>query len=106
MDKDWIMRTAGVVGEAASTAMAFGEALSKLSFVMTEEPGCGHYDDPEPAKAVALEDVRAALAAKSRDGFTAEVRALLAKHGASRLSEVKQEEYAALLAEAEALGNA
>lgn len=56
-------------------------------------------------KPVTLETVRAVLAEKSRAGHTAEVRALLEKHGAAKLSEINSAEYPALLAEAEVLGN-
>lgn len=56
-------------------------------------------------KPLTLEAVRSALAEKSRAGHTAEVRALLEKHGAARLSEIDPAEYPALLAEAEVLGN-
>jgi len=56
-----------------------------------------------PAKVVTQEQVRAVLAEKSCDGFTAEVRALLEKHGAKKLSEINPDRYAALLADAEAL---
>lgn len=62
--------------------------------------------DPEPAeKAITLEAVRAILAEKSYAGHTAEVRAILEKHGAVRLSEINPAKYPALLAEAEVLGN-
>ena len=54
---------------------------------------------------VTLEQVRGVLAEKSRDGYTDAVRALLVKHGANKLSEIEPAEYAALLAETEALGN-
>ena len=54
-------------------------------------------------KALTLEEVRAVLAEKSRSGHTEEVRGLLAKHGADKLSEIDPAEYAALLAEAEVL---
>lgn len=54
-------------------------------------------------KAVTLEQVRAVLADKSHDGFTAEVRTLLEKHGAKKLSEIDPANYAALLADAEEL---
>ena len=57
-------------------------------------------------KALTLEEVRAVCADKSRKGFTAEVKAILTKHGADKLSEVDPTEYKALLAEAEVLGNA
>ena len=54
-------------------------------------------------KPVTLEQVRAVLAEKSHDGFTAEVRALLEKYGASKLSQIDPSKYADLLAEAEIL---
>ena len=39
---------------------------------------------PEPEKALTLEEVRAILAEKSRDGFTAQIRGLLLKYGAKK----------------------
>ena len=50
-----------------------------------------------------LEAVRAVLADKSRNGHTAEIRSLLQKYGASKLSEIAPAKYKALLADAEAL---
>lgn len=58
--------------------------------------------EPEE-KPLTLEEVRAVLAEKSRSGHTEEVRELLAKHGADKLSEIDPAEYPALLAEAEVL---
>lgn len=65
----------------------------------------------EPAKQVkpqleavpTLEEVRAVLAEKSRAGLTDQVRGLIEKYGASRLSEVKATDYLALLKDAEVL---
>jgi len=54
-------------------------------------------------KPLTLGEVRAVLAEKSRAGHTEEVRGLLAKHGADKLSEIDPAEYPALLAEAEVL---
>lgn len=54
-------------------------------------------------KQVTLEEVRAVLAEKSHDGFTAEVRALLQKYGASKLSEIDPTKYSSLLSDAEGL---
>lgn len=54
-------------------------------------------------KPVSLEQVRAALAEKSQAGFTAEVRGLLEKYGAPKLSQIEPTNYAALLADAEVL---
>ena len=59
-------------------------------------------EKPEP-KPLTLEQVRAALAEKSRAGHTAEVKTLLIKHGADKLSDIDPAEYPALLAEAEVL---
>ena len=56
--------------------------------------------EPKP---LTLEQVRAALAEKSRAGHTSEVKALLIKHGADKLSDIDPPEYPALLAEAEVL---
>jgi len=52
---------------------------------------------------IGIETVRAVLAEKSRDGKTREVKALLMKYDAGKLSSVKPEDYATLLAEAEVL---
>ena len=60
---------------------------------------------PEKAKAPAIiiDQVRAVLADKSGEGKTAEVKALLFKYDAGKLSGVKPDDYAALLEEAKRL---
>lgn len=63
-------------------------------------------DSAETQKQLTLEEVRAVCAEKSRAVFTAEVKAIITKHGADKLSAIKPEEYAAVLAEVEVLGNA
>lgn len=62
-------------------------------------------DDPAspPEPELTLEQVRAVLADKSRQGHTAEIRALLQKYGASKLSQIDPAHYKALLAEAEVM---
>ena len=57
----------------------------------------------EAEKQYSLTEVRAILAEKFRAGFTAEVRGLLAKHGADKLSGIDPSEYAALVADVEVL---
>jgi len=84
---------------AVAETMADGEPSGALK---PEAPTVKKEEKPE-TKAVTLEQVRAVLAAKSHDGFTAEVRALLEKHGASRLSEIEPANYPALLTDAEGL---
>ncbi|WP_455046375.1 hypothetical protein [Mogibacterium timidum] len=54
-------------------------------------------------KEISYTDVRKALADKSRAGHTAEIREILTKHGAGKLSEIDPKEYAAILKEAEVL---
>ncbi|WP_116439714.1 hypothetical protein [Gardnerella vaginalis] len=57
---------------------------------------------PETKK-VSLEDVRAVLAKLSQLGKTAEVKKLIVKHGAQKLSDIPESEYASLLHEAEGI---
>lgn len=59
----------------------------------------------EPEPVLAFEDVRAILADKSREGFTVQIRELLQKYGASKLSEVDPAHYKALIKDVEGLSN-
>lgn len=59
--------------------------------------------EPEP-KTYTIEEVRALLLQKRRDGFRNEVKALLTAHGAERLTDIDPGEYAAMMKEAEAIG--
>lgn len=82
------------------------ELADTLEKIVRELSGA---DSAEPKQAAAetrpltLEDVRAVLAEKSRAGHTAEVKALLTKYGAEKLSEMDPANYQALLSEAEVL---
>ena len=61
-------------------------------------------ESPKPQKpdkpAISIEQVRAVLADKSGEGKTQEVKQLLYKYDAGKLSGVKPEDYAALMEEA------
>lgn len=93
----------GETAEAQETPAARPKGKAKATKVAPEQEP--EPEKPaEPEKQLTLADVRAVLAEKSRAGFTEEVKALIAKHGADRLSEVSETEYAALLADAEVLG--
>lgn len=59
--------------------------------------------DKKAEKTVSVEDIRAVLAQKSQDGKSKEIKELLGKYGAAKLSAVKQEDYPALLQEAKVL---
>ena len=54
-------------------------------------------------KPISLEDVRKVLANLSRNGKTKEVKALLQKYGADKLSVINKDDYPALLKDAEEL---
>jgi hypothetical protein len=85
--------------QAVAEAMAGNEPVDASR---PETPAQAPTQKPEE-KTVTLEQVRAVLAEKSHDGFTAEIRGLLEKYGASKLSQIDPSKYAVLLAEAEAL---
>lgn len=67
---------------------------------VVEEPAI--QTEPEK-KSIAIEDVRTVLAAKTQAGKRREVKELLLKYDSGKLSGVKPENYAALMADAEAL---
>jgi hypothetical protein len=89
----------------ADSLQAVADAIAGNEPVDASQPETpAHVPTQKPEeKRVTLEQVRAVLAEKSHDGFTAEVRVLLEKYGASKLSQIDPTNYAALLAEAEAL---
>lgn len=59
----------------------------------------------EPEKELKLEDLRAVLATKAKDGYKNEIRALLNKYGAESLSALAIEHYAAVIEEAGGIGH-
>ena len=63
-------------------------------------------DHKETRRHASLEQVRAVLAEKSHDGFTEQVRGLLQKYGAQKLSAVDPSRYADLMRDAEELTDA
>ena len=97
-----------VIEELRNAAAALCSVAENLSTLFADQAEQNTTPAPTIQKAekpLTLEAVRAVLAEKSRDGHTADIRALLEKHGAARLSEIDPANYAALLADAEALGN-
>ena len=58
----------------------------------------------EETPTYSFEDVRKAFAAKSHAGHTAEVKSLITKYGASRLSDIQESDYANLMADLEVIG--
>ena len=95
------------VGELRSAAQSLNTVADSLTVLFSgSQPESSVQPESKPtSKPLTLEDVRAVLAEKSRNGHTAKIRELLEKHGAAKLSEIDPKKYAALLAEAEVLGN-
>ena len=98
-DNDVAAETEATVTKEPEKAGRSGKAAAKNT---AKKEAKAEKQEPEE-KPLTLEEVRAVLAEKSRSGHTEEVRELLAKHGADKLSEIDPAEYAALLAEAEVL---
>ena len=91
------------IGELRSAAQSLNTVADSLTSLFS---GSQPETSVQPtSKPLTLEEVRAVLAEKSRNGHTAKIRELLEKHGAAKLSEIDPQKYAALLAEAEVLGN-
>ena len=93
--------------ELSSAAQSLNTVADSLTSLFSgSQPRTSVQPESKPtSKPLTLEDVRAVLAEKSRNGHTAKIRELLEKHGAAKLSEIDPKKYAALLAEAEVLGN-
>ena len=87
---------------AAATINEVANTLADMFSTTADESP----DAATPAESqLTLEQVRAILADKSRMGFTAEIRTLLQKYGAAKLSGIDPANYKALLADAEVLGD-
>ena len=89
----------------ADSLQAVATALGQSDSEDTPAPAPAPVPADPPPKAITLEKVRAVLAEKSHDGYTDQVRGLLQKYGAEKLSGVDPKLYAALLKDAEVLGH-
>lgn len=96
------------IGELRSAAQSLTAVADSLTSLFDNsdntEPEAKAPPSETKAKSVTLEQVRAVLAEKSRNGHTADVRELLQKHGASKLSEIDPTKFEVLLGEANAIG--
>ena len=91
------------VSKVAESLRAAGAALAEAAEALlatTEEDSTTQSEPPQ------LPDVRALLADLSRSGHTDEVRELIRKYGAEKLSDVSPKNYEALMHDAEELKNA
>lgn len=92
-DKDLIKKD---LLEIESDSVKLTEKIRQFRFKFNDEP---------KEEEIKLEDVRKVLVNLSRNGLTKEVRELLKKYGADKLSEIDSKNYIALLDDAENLKN-
>ena len=99
---------AQTIEELRSAAAAITDAANWLSQQFNSDAEEAPITEAQLEKKpeLTLEQVRAALADKSRAGHTAAVRDLLQKYGAAKPSQVDPKHHAALLQDAEVSGNA
>ena len=86
-----------------------GKALLKISETMAVKKDNLPPSETKSKKAeepLTLEAVRKVAADKARKGFTAEVRSLIQKYGADKLSGIDAAQYEAFLKELEVIGHA
>lgn len=82
-----------------------GAALVKIAASLEVPAPEVSKNEPEPPT-LTLEEVRKVAADKSRQGFTEEVRELIQKYGADKLSTMDPENYGAFLQDLEVMGHA
>lgn len=82
------------------------EVLAALAESIRESCGQEQKEQIPEKPTVTLEQVRGVLAEKSQQGFTADVKALIRKYGAERLSEINPAQFPDMLKEAQVIGNA
>ena len=106
MDKNEVTK---LMLQVAENLRALAESVqtmcSAVTEVMPDESKAVPVPEKQAEPAIPLEKVRGVLASKSQAGFSAEVRAIVAKYGASRLSDINPKDYAAVLKDAEEIGN-
>ena len=95
-----------VIKDLRSAAATINEVANTLAEMFSTASADETLDAAVSAEPqLTLEQVRAVLADKSRMGFTAEIRTLLQKYGAAKLSGIDPVHYKALVADAEVLGD-
>lgn len=85
--------------QAIADSMANNEPTEVKEEIKTTTPP----EVDKPKTSIKLEELRALLASKSQAGLGNEVRELIKKYDATKLSDVDPKQYAAIFAEAEVL---
>ena len=97
-----------LLGDLVKHSEAIVEIAKEMKSMFSEEPAAlpelPKTKKPEPTT-LSFTDLRARLAEKSREGFTAEIKAILNSYGVEKLSAIQPEDYEAVLTEVEALSH-
>ena len=96
--------------EVVNHLESLSASLRTLAEVMSENPSKENSVTPVPevtlsVKPITMEEVRAVLTPISQSGKTAQVKELLHKYGANRLSELDASHYVELIADARELAH-
>lgn len=95
--------------QIAKELRALADSVEQFGTLMVTDTGGATEpatkEEAEKEVAITFEQLRAVLSEKSKDGFTAEVKAIIEAHGGNRLSDIKEEDYAKVLKQAEVLGD-
>lgn len=92
-----------MAGAVAAIKEIFSGGLGEHHVVSEEKPAETAISEPESLPSYSFTDVRKAFAAKSHAGYTEQVKALITGYGAAKLSDVKEEDYPALMADLEGI---
>ncbi len=85
--------------------IGIADSLREMFTSAEPEPETPAVTEPvEEVKQLSFEEVRHRMTLVSQAGFSAEVKALIGKYGARRLSDIDPSRYGDLLREAESLG--
>ena len=100
--------TAALQKFSSQTTNAYLDTFEEIYDPDKDEPQAAEAPKEQPTPkqeeaTVTFVQLRSRLSEISRSGKTAEVKELIAKYGASKLSDIAESDYAAVLAEAEGL---
>lgn len=100
--------TAALQKFSSQTTNAYLDTFEEIYDPEKDEPQAAEAPKEQPTpkneeSTVTFVQLRSRLSEISRSGKTAEVKELIAKYGASKLSDIAESDYAAVLAEAEGL---
>lgn len=97
-----MVKVSGELETCGKALLKLAEALRAKEETLAPEP---QKNEPGSTK-LTLEEVRKVAADKARQGFTDEVRRLIQKYGADKLSSMDPEKYEAFLKDLEVMGHA